>query len=86
MLSNLRLYQISEVPFEPLVRALLIRAHQTGVAGHVGGEDCGETARLAHGGNPRRPEALPNASSISRLAKGAKVIDGPVASVQAIEC
>jgi hypothetical protein len=30
--------------FEPLVRPLLIRPHQTRIASHVGGEDRGETA------------------------------------------
>ena len=40
-----------EMPLEAFVRPLLVRAHQPRVAGHIGGEDRGETAfgGLLHG-------------------------------------
>jgi hypothetical protein len=44
MLLDLRLNELREVRLEPLVRALLIRAHQARVPRHVGGEDRGEAA------------------------------------------
>ena len=36
-------------PLEPLVRPLLVRAHQTRVPGDIGGKDCSETADRGHG-------------------------------------
>jgi hypothetical protein len=38
--------------FEALVRAFLVNSHQARVARHIGGEDRGETARLAHASSP----------------------------------
>src|SRR5215472_12285769 len=59
MLRDLRIDQLSEVSFELLVRALLIRAHQPRVTGNISGKDRGETAGLAHSASPaanRRPD------------------------------
>ena len=41
MLRDLRIDQLSEVSFEPLVRAL-IRAHKPRVTRHIGGKNCRE--------------------------------------------
>ena len=48
VLGDLRIDQLLEVRLQPLVRPLLIRAHQARIAGHVGGEDRGETADRGH--------------------------------------
>ena len=48
MLGDLRLDQLTEMPLEPFVRALLIRPHQTRVPRHVGGEDRGKAAGGGH--------------------------------------
>ena len=48
MLLNLRSDQLAEMGFEPLVGALLIRAHQSGIARDIGGEDSSETADRGH--------------------------------------
>jgi hypothetical protein len=48
MLADLRLNQLAEVRLEPLMRPLLIRAHQARVPRHVGGEDRGEAADSGH--------------------------------------
>jgi hypothetical protein len=42
---------------------------------HIGGEDRGETAAVAHAGSPTRRKASLNAARISGLAKGAEVIE-----------
>jgi hypothetical protein len=57
VLRDLRIDQLTEMGFEPLVRPLLIRAHQTRVSGHVGGEDRCETADRRHF-SPRRSRCL----------------------------
>jgi hypothetical protein len=44
VLPNLRIDQLGEMRPEAFVRPLLIRSHQTRVAGHIGGEDRGKTA------------------------------------------
>src|SRR5215472_5200417 len=49
VLGEFRLDQLPEMGFEPLVRALLIRPHQTRVPRHLGGENCGEAADRRHG-------------------------------------
>jgi len=48
VLLNLRMDQLPEMRFEPLVRPLLICAHKARVPGHIGGEDRGETADRRH--------------------------------------
>jgi hypothetical protein len=45
---DLRINELPEMSFEPLVCPLLIRAHQTRISGHVGGKDGGETADRGH--------------------------------------
>jgi hypothetical protein len=45
---------------EPLVRPFLIRTHQPRIPRHIGGEDRGEAAGLAHVVSPaarRRPDS-----------------------------
>jgi hypothetical protein len=44
MYLDLRINQLTEMCLEKFVRPLLVRAHQTRIACHVGGEDRGETA------------------------------------------
>jgi len=46
--GDLWINQLPEMDFEPIVRALLIGAHQARIAGHVGGEDCSEAADRRH--------------------------------------
>ena len=48
VLSDLRINQLPEVRFEPLVGPLLIRPHQARIPRHVGGEDRGEAADRGH--------------------------------------
>jgi hypothetical protein len=48
VLLDLGLNQLAEMRLEPLVRPLLIRAHQARVPRHVGGEDRGEAADRGH--------------------------------------
>ena len=43
VLGDLWIDQFSEVGLEPLVRALLVRAHQARIARHISGEDRGKT-------------------------------------------
>src|SRR5262249_40916264 len=38
MLRDLRIDQLPEMRFEPLVRSFFVSSHQKGVAGHIGGE------------------------------------------------
>jgi hypothetical protein len=55
VLGDLRLDKVPEVSFQTLVRALLVGAHQGRIAGHVGGEDCGETVLDASFGREGGP-------------------------------
>ena len=48
MLGDLRVDQLSEMRFEPLMRPFLIDAHKPGIPGYIGGEDGGETADRRH--------------------------------------
>ena len=48
VLGDLGVDQFPKVGLEPFVCPLLIRAHQPGIAGHIGGEDRGETADRGH--------------------------------------
>jgi hypothetical protein len=48
VLRDLRLDQLSEVRLEPLVRSLLIRAHQSRVARDIDGEDCSKATDRGH--------------------------------------
>jgi hypothetical protein len=51
--ADLRVDELAAMRFEALVRSFLVRAHQTRVARHIGGEDRGKTARRGHGcGSP----------------------------------
>jgi len=51
MLSDFRVDQLTAMRFEAIERAFLVRAHQSRVGGHIGGEDRGKTALdgLLHG-------------------------------------
>jgi hypothetical protein len=51
MLLDLRIDEIAEMSSQPFVRALLIRPHQPRIAGHIGGEDRGETTGGGRGGH-----------------------------------
>ena len=44
VLGDLRIDQLPEMPFEPLVRPLLIGSPQARIPRHIGGEDRGEAA------------------------------------------
>ena len=48
VLGDLRIDQLLEVSFEPLVRPLLVLPHQARVPRHIGGEDRGEAASGGH--------------------------------------
>ena len=48
LLGDLRIDQLGEMRPHALVRALFVGAHQARVAGHIGGEDRGETADSGH--------------------------------------
>jgi hypothetical protein len=59
MLGYLRVDELMAQCLEAFERAFFVRSHQPRVARHIGGEDRGETARLAHVSSPaasRRPE------------------------------
>jgi hypothetical protein len=60
VLGDLRIDQFLEMSLEPLVRALLIGAHQARVPGQLSGEDRCEAAGLAHPSQPalRRPSTM----------------------------
>ena len=63
MLRDLRIDQLSEVSFDPLVRALLIRAHKPRVTRHISCEDRGELSFDGRGFQPRHlpnPEYIPD--------------------------
>jgi hypothetical protein len=49
MLADLRVDELAAMRLEALVRSFLVRAHQTRVARHIGGEDRGKTAGRGHG-------------------------------------
>jgi len=48
VLGDLRIEELLPQRFEALVRALLVGAHQPRIAGHIGGENCGEAADRRH--------------------------------------
>ena len=48
MLLDLRIDKLPQMRLEAFVRALLIRPHQPRIPRHIGSEDRGEPARLAH--------------------------------------
>ena len=54
-----KIEELAAQRFQTLERTLLIRPHQPGIPRHIGGEDRGETAGLAHSAAPvasRRPD------------------------------
>ena len=67
MLFDFRLDKLPEMRFEPVVRPFLIRPHQARVARHIGGEDRGEAAGLAH---VSRHPALHRPSSMCTWSSG----------------
>ena len=76
--ADLRIDQLLEVGFEPLVGAFLVRSHQPRVPAHISGEDRGETADSGHfspGGRLSRPSLPRNPyrpyRSVGRAASGA---------------
>ena len=59
VLLDLRIDKLPQMRLEAFVRALLVRAHQPRIPRDIGGQYCGETARLAHSASPaakRRPD------------------------------
>jgi len=59
MLGDFRIEELAAQRFQTFKRTLLIRPHQPGIPRHIGGEDRGETAGLAHSAAPvasRRPD------------------------------
>ena len=48
VLGDLRIEELAAQRFEAFERAFLVRPHQPRIAAHIGGEDRGETAGLAH--------------------------------------
>jgi hypothetical protein len=48
VLSDLRIDQLPAMRLEAFERAFFVRLHQARIAGHIGGEDRGETARRGH--------------------------------------
>jgi hypothetical protein len=55
MLADLRVDELAAMRLKALVRAFLVRAHQTRIPRHIGGEDRGETAGRDHSsGKPAR--------------------------------
>jgi hypothetical protein len=48
MFADLRIDEFAAMRLEAFVRAFLVRAHQTRVARHIGGQDRGETAGSGH--------------------------------------
>jgi hypothetical protein len=48
MLADLRVNELAAMRLQAFVRALLVRAHQARVAGHISGQDRGETADSGH--------------------------------------
>src|SRR5215472_4092055 len=75
MRSDLRVDQFGLNCFEGLESARLVCSDQARIARYIGGEDGCKTPGLTHSGSPRQRKALPSASRISRLAKGAEVIE-----------
>ena len=60
VLGDLRIDELAAQRFEAFERAFLVRPHQPRIPRHIGGEDRGETAGLAHpSGTPalRRPSS-----------------------------
>jgi hypothetical protein len=76
--GDLRIDELGAQRFEAFERPLLVRPHQPRIACDIGGEDRGKSTGRDHSGSPTRRKASPNASSISRLAKGAVVIEAIV--------
>ena len=59
VLGDLRIEELAAQRLEAFERALLVRPHQPRIPRHIGGEDRGETAGLAHVASPaakRRPD------------------------------
>jgi hypothetical protein len=60
VLGDLRIEELTAQRFQTFERALLIRPHQPRIPRHIGGEDRGEAAGLAHASSPsarRRPDS-----------------------------
>ena len=69
VLADLRIDQLAAMRLEAFVRAFLVRSHQPRIARHIGGEDRGETAALAHVFSPaanRRPDRYSSRCSAFR--------------------
>jgi hypothetical protein len=59
VLGDFRIDELAAQRFEAFERAFLVGSHQPRVARHIGGDDRGKAAGLAHPGSPaanRRPE------------------------------
>ncbi len=74
VLGDLRIEKLAAQRFEAFERAFLVRPHQPRIPRHIGGEDRGETAGLAHVASPaasRRPDR--KSSRCSRVPQMADV-------------
>jgi hypothetical protein len=61
VLGNLRLNQLPELRFQPLVRSLLVCSHQARIACHIGGQDRSEApgpAQVSRQPALRRPSSM----------------------------
>ena len=59
MLGNFRIYELATQRLEAFKRAFFVRPHQPRIARHIGSENRGETANLAHCVSPaarRKPD------------------------------
>src|SRR6266446_1839437 len=71
VLGDLRIEELAAQRVEAFEGAFFVRSHQPRIPRHIGGEDRGETAGLAHVSSPaarRRPDR--NSSRSSGLRKG----------------
>ena len=74
VLGDFRIKKLAAQRFEAFERAFVIRPHQPRITRHIGGEDRGEAAGLAHVSSPiarRRPD-----SSSSRCSTFRKYVAG----------
>jgi len=66
---DLRIEQFPQMRLEALVRAFLIRAHQTRIAHHIGREDRGEATGGGRSGHSSKSENFRAEFNLSRRGK-----------------
>src|SRR5207245_3395880 len=82
VLGDLRIDELAAQRFEAFERALLVRPHQPRIPRHIGGEDRGETAGLAHTASPaarRSPERSSSRCSGLRYREASTLNRGVIA-------